>query len=125
ELNGLPMVVHVARRASASGASSVLVATDHAGIAETVARHGFEAVMTAPDHASGTDRIAEVASLRGWDARQIVVNVQGDEPLIEPQLIASVAAKLEEAADAAIATACCPLADPAELGNPNAVKVVL
>jgi 3-deoxy-manno-octulosonate cytidylyltransferase (CMP-KDO synthetase) len=125
DLNGVPMVVHVARRASASGASAVIVATDHAGIAEAVERHGFEAAMTAAHHASGTDRIAEVASLRGWNERQIVVNVQGDEPLIEPELIARVAARLEEAADAAIATACCPLADQAELGNPNAVKAVL
>jgi len=125
DLGGLPMVVHVARRARASGAESVIVATDHAGIAETVERHGFEAVMTAAEHPSGTDRIAEVARRRGWDARRIVVNVQGDEPLIEPTLIAAVASRLQGAEDAAVATACCPLDNPDEFADPNVVKAVL
>jgi 3-deoxy-manno-octulosonate cytidylyltransferase (CMP-KDO synthetase) len=125
DLDGIPMVVHVARRARASGARSVLVATDHAGIAEAVARHGFEAVMTAPDHPSGTDRIAEVARSRAWPDAQIVVNVQGDEPLIEPTLIGSVAATLAAAPATVMATACCPLAAAAEFANPNVVKVVL
>jgi 3-deoxy-manno-octulosonate cytidylyltransferase (CMP-KDO synthetase) len=125
EIEGVPMVVHVARRARASGARSVIVATDHAGIAETVARHGFEAAMTAAHHPSGTDRIAEVARARGWHEQQIVVNVQGDEPLIEPRLIAEVAATLAQAADCALATVCCALDEMAEFANPNVVKVVL
>ena len=125
DLGGVPMVVQVARRARASGARSVIVATDHAGIAETVARHGFEAAMTAADHPSGTDRIAEVARARGWSDAHIVVNVQGDEPLIDPALIESVAATLAAAPDAAMATVCCPLTQPAEFTNPNVVKVVL
>jgi 3-deoxy-manno-octulosonate cytidylyltransferase (CMP-KDO synthetase) len=125
DLDGVPMVAHVARRARASGAHSVVVATDHAGIAEAVARHGFEAVMTAADHPSGTDRIAEVARTRGWSDSQIVVNVQGDEPLIEPTLIESVAATLAAAPEAAMATACCPLTALADFTNPNVVKVVL
>jgi 3-deoxy-manno-octulosonate cytidylyltransferase (CMP-KDO synthetase) len=125
EIDGIPMVVHVARRARASGADPVIVATDHTGIAAQVTRHGFEAAMTAADHPSGTDRIAEVARARGWGAQAIVVNVQGDEPLIEPDLIAGVAAKLAEMPDAAIATACCALDGMAEFTNPNVVKVVL
>ena len=125
EIDGVPMVVHVARRAAASGARSVIVATDHAGIAETVARHGFEAAMTAPEHPSGTDRIAEVVRARGWDDSCIVVNVQGDEPLIEPRSIAEVAATLAGAADAAMATVCCALTEAADFVNPNVVKVVV
>jgi 3-deoxy-manno-octulosonate cytidylyltransferase (CMP-KDO synthetase) len=125
DIAGVPMVVHVARRARASGAHTVIVATDHAGIAQAVTAHGFEAVMTSADHASGTDRIAEVARLRGWPEDAIVVNVQGDEPLIEPALITDVVATLGAAADAAMATVCCPLTGFAEFTNPNVVKVVL
>lgn len=125
DLAGEPMVVHVARRARASGARCVIVATDHPDIAAAVARHGFEAMMTAPDHPSGTDRIAEVARARGWREDEIVVNVQGDEPLIDPATIAGVAATLAASPDAAIATVCTPLAEPADLANPNVVKVVL
>ena len=124
EIAGVPMVVHVARRARESGARTVIVATDHDGIAAAVSRHGFEAVMTAADHPSGTDRLAEVARARGWGEDEIVVNVQGDEPLIDPALVARVAETLAGARDAAIATACCPL-DPADLTNPNVVKAVL
>jgi 3-deoxy-manno-octulosonate cytidylyltransferase (CMP-KDO synthetase) len=125
DIGGLPMVVHVARRARASGARSVIVATDHVDIAQTVAGHGFDCQMTAADHPSGTDRIAEVARARGWRADEIVVNVQGDEPLIEPSLIAEVAATLAAAPDAAMATVCCALTEAREFTNPNIVKVVL
>ena len=114
EIAGLPMVVHVARRARESGAAQVLVATDHVQIAASVEQHGFEAVLTDAQHPSGTDRIAEVAARRGWPADRIVVNVQGDEPLVEPQLIAGVAQTLAKDTDASIATACCPLTDAAE-----------
>ena len=119
------MVVRVAERAAKSGASAVIVATDHSAIANAVERHGFEAVMTRKNHATGTDRLAEVAMRRGLSARSIVVNVQGDEPLIAPSLIARVAANLAAQRVAQIATACHPIRDAAEYTNPNVVKVVL
>jgi len=125
DIAGMPMVGHVARRARDSGAAAVVVATDHEGIAKAVRQLGFEAELTRPDHASGTDRIAEVAARRGWNGEHIVVNVQGDEPLIDPALIRQVADVLARDGKAAIATACCPLADPAEFVNPNVVKVTL
>jgi 3-deoxy-manno-octulosonate cytidylyltransferase (CMP-KDO synthetase) len=119
------MVVHVARRARESGAAEVLVATDHDEIAHVVQAHGFAAVMTAAHHPTGTDRIAEVAAQRRWTDERIVVNVQGDEPLIEPDLIARVAATLGNDDMAAIATLGCPLTDRAEFDNPNVVKLAL
>lgn len=125
DIAGAPMVVHVARRAAGSGARAVVVATDHEGIAQAVRRHGFDAEMTDPGHASGTDRIAEVARRRGWPPEHIVVNVQGDEPLIDPALVREVAGTLAADPDAAIATACCPITDAREFLDPNAVKVVL
>lgn len=125
DIGGLPMVVRVAEVALASGAEEVCVATDHTEIAEVVTRHGHVAVMTRTDHPSGTDRIAEVAQLRGWQEDSIVVNVQGDEPLIDPELIRAVARSLAEHPTAAIATAAHPLHDTAAMINPNVVKVVL
>lgn len=125
DLGGKPMVVRVAERARASGAAEVVVATDHAGIAEAVVRHGFAAVMTRKGHASGTDRIAEVAARRRYPAERIIVNVQGDEPLIHPALIRDVAGSLARHRAAQMATACHPIRTPAELANPNIVKVVL
>jgi 3-deoxy-manno-octulosonate cytidylyltransferase (CMP-KDO synthetase) len=125
DIAGKPMVVHVAERANKSGASEVLVATDDLRIAAVVEKHGYTAVMTRRNHASGTDRIAEVARRRGWPARHIVVNVQGDEPLIDPRLIAQVAHHLARHRDADIATACTPIADARDFCNPNVVKVVL
>ena len=125
EIGGKPMVVHVADRARASGAAEVIVATDHEGIAAAVARYGHQALLTRADHASGTDRIAEVAAQRRYPAERIVVNVQGDEPLIEPELIRGIAQQLAAHPDAAIATAGCPLTDAAQFVNPNIVKVVL
>jgi 3-deoxy-manno-octulosonate cytidylyltransferase (CMP-KDO synthetase) len=125
DIGGKPMVVHVADRARASGAAEVIVATDHPDIAAAVVRHGHQALMTRADHASGTDRIAEIAARRRYPGERIVVNVQGDEPLIEPDLIRDVARQLADHPDAAIATACCPLTDAAQLVNPNIVKVAL
>lgn len=125
DIEGLPMVVRVARRAQASGASEVIVATDHDGIARVAREHGIEVELTAADHPSGTDRIAEVARIRGWPADAVVVNVQGDEPLIDPALIAGLAAKLAAETDAAVATLACPLEQFSEFMNPNVVKVVL
>jgi 3-deoxy-manno-octulosonate cytidylyltransferase (CMP-KDO synthetase) len=125
DIAGKPMIVHVAERARESGAVRVRIATDHEGIRESVERHGFTAVMTRPDHSSGTDRIAEIVESQHFDPQDIVVNVQGDEPLIEPGLIRAVAGLLSDAPEAAIATACHPshLAD--EMFDPNVVKVVL
>jgi 3-deoxy-manno-octulosonate cytidylyltransferase (CMP-KDO synthetase) len=87
DIAGLPMVVHVARRALESGAGEVVVATDDSRVRDVVAEHGIEVEMTDPAHPSGTDRIAEVAIRRRWPDATVVVNVQGDEPLIDPALI--------------------------------------
>lgn len=125
DLRGKPMVVHVAERARASGAAEVVVATDHAGIAKAVAGHGFAVMMTRKGHASGTDRIAEVAARRRYPADRIIVNAQGDEPLIDPALIREVAMSLARHRAAKMATACHPIRHAKELGNPNIVKVVL
>jgi 3-deoxy-manno-octulosonate cytidylyltransferase (CMP-KDO synthetase) len=125
DLCGKPMIVRVAERARESGADEVYVATDHRDIADAVERAGFRAVMTRPDHPTGTDRIAEVAERLGLEAKAVVVNVQGDEPLIEPGLVRSVAALLSDTPEAAIATACHPIQGLEELFDPNAVKVVL
>ncbi len=125
DIGGRPMVVHVAERARASGAAAVIVATDHAEVMEAATRHGFEACMTRADHASGTDRVAEVARARGLADDAVVINVQGDEPLVEPELIRDLAAHLAARADAPMASACHAIASREELENPNVVKVVL
>ncbi len=125
DIGGKPMVVRVAEQAQASGALSVVVATDHEGILKVVREHGYHAVMTRTDHASGTDRLAEVAQKEGWGDDEIIVNVQGDEPLIAPVLIREVAYNLAGHTDAAIATACHVITDKAELFNPNVVKLVM
>lgn len=125
DIAGKPMVVHVVERASRSGAEQVVVATDDNRILNAVKQHGYEAVMTRPDHISGTDRIAEVAMHQGWADSAIVVNVQGDEPLIDVALILEVASKLANNADAVMATACHTILSQADFVNPNVVKVVL
>jgi len=125
DIAGKPMVVRVAEQAAASGAEQVLVATDDTGIASAVEAYGYRAVMTQSTHASGTDRIAEVARIEGWGDNDIVVNVQGDEPLIEPVLIREVAHNLAGHADAAIATACHAIEDKTEMFSSNVVKVVV
>ncbi len=125
EIAGKPMVVRVAERALASGAERVLVATDDERIRAAAVEHGIEAMLTRADHATGTDRLAEAAATLKLDDRTIVVNVQGDEPLLEPALIRGVAEELRTHADASIATACHLIEDPAEAFNPNVVKVVL
>lgn len=124
DIGGKPMVVRVLERAQAAGASEVWVATDHEAVRDAVLAAGGKVVMTRPDHPSGTDRLAEVAIALGWADDDIVVNVQGDEPLIDPALVAAVAAALAEDAEAAIATAAHPIHDLAEVFNPNVVKVV-
>lgn len=123
DLGGKPMVVRVAQRALQSGAADVIVATDHASILDACRLHGVTARMTRADHESGTDRIAEVAATLGLAPDAVVVNVQGDEPLIDPQLIAATAAQIKNGVP--MATAAHPIADAAEAHNPNVVKVVL
>ena len=125
DIDGKPMVVRVAERARASGASQVVIATDASQVQSVVRAHGYDCVMTRADHQSGTDRLAEVAAHYGWADDTVIVNVQGDEPLIDPTLIQRVAAHLVAMSDCSIATAAHPIADPAELFNPNVVKTVL
>ena len=122
---GKPMVVRVAEQAAQSGAQQIWIATDHPAIAEVVHEHGFKACLTKDSHASGTDRIAEVIEQQGWTDDTIVVNVQGDEPLIPPELIRAVAEHLYAHPECAMATACHALHDEAALRNPNIVKAVL
>jgi 3-deoxy-manno-octulosonate cytidylyltransferase (CMP-KDO synthetase) len=125
DIAGRPMVVRVCERARESGALSVLVATDDARIAEAVASAGFAAAMTRADHASGTDRIAEAAAGMQLADDAVVVNVQGDEPLIDPLIIGQVADALAVRTAASVSTACHPVSDAASIFNPNVVKVVL
>jgi 3-deoxy-manno-octulosonate cytidylyltransferase (CMP-KDO synthetase) len=123
DLGGKPMVVRVAERARASGAARILVATDHADIAAACAAHGVEVQMTRADHPSGTDRIAEVARALDLAPDAVVVNLQGDEPLIDPSLLAACAARIGK--HVPMATCAHPILDAADAFNPNVVKVVL
>lgn len=125
DIVGKPMVVRVAERAQASGADRVVIATDDERIRAAAGEHGIEAVLTRGEHATGTDRLAEAADQLKLDDRVIVVNVQGDEPLLEATLIRGVADELRAHADASIGTACHLIEDAAEGFNPNIVKVVL
>lgn len=122
---GKPMVVRVAEQAAQSGAQQIWIATDHHAIADVVHEHGFKACLTKDTHASGTDRIAEVVEQLGWPDDTIVVNAQGDEPLIPPSLIRAVAQHLHDHPECAIATACHRIHDEASLRNPNIVKTIL
>jgi 3-deoxy-manno-octulosonate cytidylyltransferase (CMP-KDO synthetase) len=124
DIGGLPMVVRVAHAVAASGAGRVVVAADSAEIVDACTRHGVTALLTRADHATGTDRLAEAVELLGLADDAIVVNVQGDEPLMPPGVVRRVADALAARADCAIATACHPLADAAEFFSPNVVKVV-
>ena len=124
DIAGKPMIQRVWEQALGAGAREVVVATDDSRIQQVAKAFGAEVCMTSPDHLSGTDRLQEVAAIRGWDDEQIVVNVQGDEPLIPPALIGQVAKNLAANADAAIATLSEPVNELEELANPNAVKVV-
>ena len=123
DLGGKPMVVRVAERAAASGAVRIVVATDHAEVMAACKAHDIEVCMTRSDHPSGTDRIAEVAAAIGLASDAVVVNVQGDEPLIEPSLISACAALIS--ADVPMATAAHVITDGEEFFNPNVVKLVL
>ncbi len=125
DIGGKPMVIRVAERAQQSLANSVVVATDSPEIQAACDEHRVECLLTSPDHPTGTDRIAEVAQLLKLPADTLVVNVQGDEPLIPPELIDEVAQTLANNASCAISTIAVPITDPAEINNPNVVKVVL
>jgi len=120
---GVPMIVHVARRALAAGASEVVVATDDVRIAGVVNESGVRVVMTRADHASGSDRLAECAHALGWADETIVVNLQGDEPLAPSSGIRAVAAAIGES-DALMATLATPIGSVEEFLDPNCVKVV-
>lgn len=124
DIAGQPMVVRVVEAAQQSGAAEVIVATDDHRVFDAVVAQGHAAIMTRADHVSGTDRLAEVALLRGWADDEIVVNVQGDEPLIEPTLVAEVARALQNDREAAIATAAHAITAIEDFLNPNVVKVV-
>lgn len=125
DLAGKPMVVRVAERARSSGAADVVVATDDERIRVAATAHGIRACLTRAEHATGTDRLAEAAQTLGLRDSDIVVNVQGDEPLLDPALMRRVAMLLTERPDGAMATACHPIDTAADAFNPNVVKVVL
>ncbi|RFC33839.1 MAG: 3-deoxy-manno-octulosonate cytidylyltransferase (CMP-KDO synthetase) [Candidatus Nitrotoga sp. SPKER] len=124
-IGGKPMVVRVAEQSAQSGAQQIWIATDHQSIMAAVHDNGFKACLTDAHHTSGTDRIAEVVEQLEWSDDTIVVNVQGDEPLMPPALINAVAQHLHDHPECAIATACHPTDDEETVRNPNIVKVVL
>jgi 3-deoxy-manno-octulosonate cytidylyltransferase (CMP-KDO synthetase) len=123
-IDGKPLIQHVWQQARASGARSVVIATDDERIASAAERFGAQYEMTSPEHASGTDRIAQVARSRGLAAEEIVVNLQGDEPMMPPEVIRLVAQALQDAPDADISTALAPVENLAEFLDPNCVKAV-
>ena len=125
DIGGKPMIAHVCERAQEAGAEEIIVATDDERILQTVCDLGFKAIMTSPDHQSGTERIAEVARQCGWTGNDVIVNLQGDEPLIPPSIIREVANALAGQDHAGIATLAAKIIDSEEIFNPNAVKVVL
>ena len=124
DIGGRPMVLRVLERALLAGAESVVVATDDTRVRQAVEAAGYQALMTSPDHQSGTERLVEVAETLGWPDDTLVVNVQGDEPLIEPELIREAARQLVLHDDAVMATLAHPIHDHADFINPNVVKVV-
>jgi len=124
-IGGLPMVVRVALRAAEAGALRVVVAADDERIVQACQAHAVTAVLTRSDHASGSDRLAEACELLGLDGDDKVVNVQGDEPLIEPALIRRCAALLDERPDCVMSTAAHTIDQRADYLDPNVVKVVL
>ncbi|WP_374436331.1 3-deoxy-manno-octulosonate cytidylyltransferase [Inhella sp.] len=124
DIAGLPMIVHVARRAAQSGAAQVVVATDAPEVLQACAAHGVRALLTRADHPSGSDRLAEACELLGLNGDACVVNVQGDEPLIEPAMIRACADTLRQRPECAMATVAHAIEDAEEFRNPNVVKLV-
>lgn len=124
DIGGAPMVVRVAQRAQLSQASRVVVAADDASIVAACQTHGIECVLTRADHPTGSDRLAEACQLLGLDGQDAVVNVQGDEPLIDPALIDACAEQLQQRPDCVVSTAAHPVTEPELFANPNVVKVV-
>ncbi|GAW84833.1 3-deoxy-manno-octulosonate cytidylyltransferase [Bathymodiolus platifrons methanotrophic gill symbiont] len=122
---GKPMILHVCDRAKEAGAAQIVVATDDIRILDAVKNYGFDAVMTSPSHESGTERLAEVAEIYQWEKEDIIVNLQGDEPLIPAAYIALVANSLAQQTVAGIATLAAEIVLADEVFNPNAVKVVV
>ena len=129
DIAGLPMVVRVAQRVSGAGPDGatprVVVAADSGEIIDACHRHGVEAVLTRQDHSSGSDRLAQACEILGLQGDEVVVNVQGDEPLMDPHLVRDVAGLLRQDERASMSTAACAIDDLAEFCNPNVVKVVL
>lgn len=125
DLAGVPMVVRVARQAEQAGAARVVVAADDTQVVDACSRHGVEALLTRTDHASGSDRLAEACTLLGLDGDDIVVNLQGDEPLMPPGLLSRCAALLDEHPDCVMGTVAHPIHLVDDYRNPNVVKVVL
>lgn len=124
DLEGLPMIVRVARRAALSSARRVVVAADDDSIVAACTRHGVSALLTSTDHPTGSDRLAEASRALGLESDDIVVNVQGDEPLIDPALVDACAATLAAHPDCVMSTAAHEIERAAEFANPNVVKVV-
>ena len=125
DIAGLPMIVRVAQNAARSAARRVVVAADHPSIVDACTAHGIDALLTRDDHPTGSDRLAEACVLLGLDGADVVVNVQGDEPLMDPQLIDACAALLARRPDCVMSTAAHAIDTQGELDNPNVVKVVL
>jgi 3-deoxy-manno-octulosonate cytidylyltransferase (CMP-KDO synthetase) len=125
DIHGLPMVVRVAQRAALSHASQVVVAADSLEIVQACQAHGVRAMLTQMDHPSGSDRLAQASALLGLEPTDVVVNVQGDEPLINPELINQVAELLVQRPTASMSTAAHEIHELAEFTNPNVVKVVI
>ena len=125
DIAGVPMVVRVAQRAAMSGAARVVVAADHADILDACAAFDVEAVLTRADHATGSDRLAQACEILQLEGRDVVVNVQGDEPLIDPALVRACAEMLEAREDCVMSTAAHAIDTQEEFDNPNVVKVVL
>ena len=125
DIAGLPMIVRVARNAARSSAGRVVVAADHADIVAACEAHGVQALLTRDDHPTGSDRLAEACELLGLDGTELVVNVQGDEPLLDPSMIDACAATLAAHPDCVMSTAAHAIDAAHELDNPNVVKVVL
>ena len=124
DIGGAPMVIRVAQQAQKSNAARILIATDSSEVQSACKAFPFEVIMTQSTHQTGTDRLSEVVSILGLPDHEIIVNVQGDEPFIPPQLINLVAQSLQKNPECALATIGVPLLDPMDIQNPNIVKIV-